>query len=328
MKIKIYKLFCLFVGISVNICAQQKVDTVNIKILIEQNSVLKNNNFNSSIFRIVAFEKFSDDSSRVTFEVISNENWNKKNNAYKGYFSGILVKESKFYFNGDFIYSIINSKNKPVSTIGTYNYDKLNGIVNVRTPEYFISKTIYKNDLKNGMNLLYYGDNKENVNEISFYANDTLEGKKYLFFENGGLMEEVNYVKGKKSGEQIAYFKNGKTKSVTNFNNNVPIGKAKEFYENGTLKATGEYSGNYIVGEVECDTCNNKKFIYKSHLGKTLDVQKLYSLEFKKELGQVMRNWSFKEKNIYPLKKGTWVYYKEDGTINKKVTYDKVGNIL
>jgi len=324
----IYILLSLSLGITTSIISQQKVDTSFIQKIVEANPVLKSNNFNSSSFRITVFDKLSSDTSKMVFEIISNEKWNKINNPYKGYFTGLIINNSKFYFNGDFIYSVMNYKNIPVSTSGTYLFDKLYGFVNVRTPDFFISKTMYKKDLKDGLNLLYFGDKIESVNEISFYVNDTLNGERYLFYNNGILKESSKYVKGQKDGIFLTYYSNGKDKIKLEYKCDIPIGNSKEFFENGGLKSVGQFSGNYIIAEIECDTCNQKKFIFRDKLGKSVDILLKYSVEFRKELGQSMKEWNLKEKIKYPLKKGVWTYYNEDGTINKKVFYDKNGNAL
>jgi antitoxin component YwqK of YwqJK toxin-antitoxin module len=303
------------------------IDTIKIKQIIAKNPILKTFNFNNAVFSINNYFFFNKDSSKISFKINSTDKWNQNNNAFKGFFNGIISNDDKFIFFGDFEFSIKNNNNILVSTIGFYQNDKLEGLIRIRTPDYFISKTVYKNGLKNGISVLYYGDVMETINEISFYQNDTLHDALYSFYKSGILKESSKVVQGKKEGIYKLYYPNGKIKLEAHYSNDICKGYSTEYYNNGKIKYTGNYSGSFIQARLECDTCTNKKFIFEDVNYNKLDIINQYSSDFRKELGAIMKDCDLKKSIKIPLKIGTWLYYDENGNIQKKMQYKENGDV-
>ena len=60
-------------------------------------------------------------------------------------------------------------------------------------------------------------------------------------FGSNDIVEQVNYVDGKKEGIRKLFFPGGKVKSETTFQNNIPKGHAKVYYSNGNLSEEGNW---------------------------------------------------------------------------------------
>lgn len=319
-------LFFLCFSVSVFFSYSQKIDTAYIKTLVGRNIFFKKDSMERYNFKIISSQSSNLDTLYIKFDLLSTSDWNKKGMPVKAYFKGFILQNKQLILHGNFSYSILNRNDVPVSTIGNYVYDKLEGMSSVRTNNYFISKSFYRNGMKNGIDIGYWSTEKEVVNEISYYVNDTLHGSFCQFYQSGALKEKGNYKMGNKHGEFISYYESGKVKQEKIFSNDILKGKSTEYYENGKIKKVGEYSGNYLNIKIECDTCKPQQFVHRDMQGKIVDVYKIYSIEFKKELGGAMRDWHFKENNIFPLKKGIWLYYNEDGSPLRKIRYDPIGN--
>ncbi len=131
-------------------------------------------------------------------------------------------------------------------------------------------ETLRKNPtIKNGVYKRYH--EKKVLAEVAHYKNDTLDGQRILFYENGDTMSiethlmgnfhgpfydfhengtlrlEMNYIDNKIEGKSKAYYDNGQLKEIVTFVANEEVGPFIEYHSNGKLKA----EGNYIDGGLE-----------------------------------------------------------------------------
>ncbi len=74
-------------------------------------------------------------------------------------------------------------------------------------------------------------------------------GGKFPGFEEGGLVEEGDYLDNKKIGIWTKYYSNGNKKHELTFTNNLPNGYAKFYYKDGLLQEEGMWKDNKWVGE-------------------------------------------------------------------------------
>jgi len=106
----------------------------------------------------------------------------------------------------------------------------------VRDPNgYFREEFIVINDsIKDGTYLKFYGNGK--LWDSCFYKNDTLQGVRKLFTDDGNLEIKENYKDGILHGEYYVYYPNGNIKLLQYFNNNVMEDTSYAYFENGKLK--------------------------------------------------------------------------------------------
>lgn len=108
-------------------------------------------------------------------------------------------------------------------------------------------------------------DPQGNVVELANYQNDTLQGLRIIFTENGDTLITENYQNGLFDGEYRAYYdgnvlelegaytanfmegewkryyQSGQLMEVVSFSDNEENGPFVEYYENGNMKAEGYY---------------------------------------------------------------------------------------
>ena len=113
-----------------------------------------------------------------------------------------------------------------------------------------LEKATYSNDTLNGERLLYFENG--NPQYIENYKAGQFEGPYKAYHDNGALKLEGMYVNNAMEGEWKAYYENGQLKEVVQFEANQENGPFIEYYENGKLKAKGSYlEGDHEHGELE-----------------------------------------------------------------------------
>ncbi len=134
---------------------------------------------------------------------------------------------------------------------------------------------IYNNDTVNRMD--------ENSQRIGHWVvfNRT---KKLPDYAPDQVVEEGDYVSGKKEGIWKQYWNNGKVKSEITYKGNLQMGYAKIYYKNGTVSE----EGIWLNGKWE----GNYKYYYEN--------------------GQVSHDWNF----VGGKREGVQKYYFENGQIN------------
>jgi antitoxin component YwqK of YwqJK toxin-antitoxin module len=96
--------------------------------------------------------------------------------------------------------------------------------------EYFRNK---KNAAKEGV-LTKFSAEGSKIEE-AFYKNDTLDGERRLYFENGGIQTIEHYVKGKFEGKLQSFYQNGKIEIEETYINNAIQGELLHYYDTGEI---------------------------------------------------------------------------------------------
>ena len=114
------------------------------------------------------------------------------------------------------------------------------GEFTLSTPEgQLLEKATYVNDTLDGLRILFF-ENGDTAT-VEQYKMGKFEGPYSVFYENGQLELEGNYINNAMSGKWTRYYQSGKLMEEVNFENNEENGPFVEYYENGNLKAEGSY---------------------------------------------------------------------------------------
>lgn len=84
--------------------------------------------------------------------------------------------------------------------------------------------------------------------EVASYRNDTLDGQRTLYYENGQLQYTENYDMGQFHGPYRAYYPSGQLKLEQQYFNNRLEGESRAWYENGQLKEVVQFEQNQENG--------------------------------------------------------------------------------
>lgn len=88
-----------------------------------------------------------------------------------------------------------------------------------------------------------------NIMQTVNYKNNVLTGERKNYYESGPLKSQYSYnTDGKISGHWVSYYKNAKLKEEGAFKNGEQNGLWKEFHKNGKLKGEGNYNNGKKVG--------------------------------------------------------------------------------
>ncbi len=82
------------------------------------------------------------------------------------------------------------------------------------------------------------------VYEQAWYENDTLQGEKITFFENGDTQSIFLFDKGKYEGAFKEFYENGKLMQEGIYENDQMNGSIKTYYKTGALKEIATMSAN------------------------------------------------------------------------------------
>ena len=126
--------------------------------------------------------------------------------------------------------------------------ENFNGVLyqNLGSGCYLIGK--FKNGKPDGLINSFFKSGGKKSETIFSYVENNVHYKVKLFFENGKLQEEGQYINGKEEGEFRLYQKN-KLKGTHNWKNGKLDGVQKVFYENGYLEIEAEYDNGIPSGE-------------------------------------------------------------------------------
>ena len=90
--------------------------------------------------------------------------------------------------------------------------------------------------MKQGKYTTFYPDGS--ISSVSNFINDTLDGQKFWYFENGQIEIEENFTMGLYNGPFVAYFEDGNLLQKGTFENDLPTGSWLTYHKNGQLKET------------------------------------------------------------------------------------------
>lgn len=102
-----------------------------------------------------------------------------------------------------------------------------------------VEEATYENDTLNGLRILYYDNGDTQV--VETYRMGHFEGPFRSFYENGRLNVEGQYEADVMFGPWKAYYPTGELKEVVTFAENEENGPFEEFWKNGNKKAEGTY---------------------------------------------------------------------------------------
>ena len=150
----------------------------------------------------------------------------------------------------------------------------------------------YKNGELDGLNVVYY---KNNIEEIGHWKDGKQNGLFQMYTEDGILIDSGTFKDGERDGVTEQFYNDtGKLRVSANYKNGVLEGEFKAYYPNGNLQ--GEV--NYVNGEMNGD-------FKEYHENKKIRLSGSY-------------------KNS--LQEGEWKSYLEDGTLESIINY-KVGEL-
>lgn len=108
-----------------------------------------------------------------------------------------------------------------------------------------MEESFYINDSLNGERKLYHENGQ--LESITTHANGMFEGKYQKFDEQGKMLNEGQYVNNEMTGIWKKWYDTGELAEEVTFAANLENGPFKEFFKNGKLKT----EGNYVEGDNE-----------------------------------------------------------------------------
>ncbi|MFV0505609.1 MAG: toxin-antitoxin system YwqK family antitoxin [Bacteroidales bacterium] len=176
----------------------------------------------------------------------------------KYYRSGIMSAKLVYSPNSDSTSAeLFDNAARPLAS-GTYL-----GTRKVGQWQYFHNGTLsykqdYRNDSKDGKRYVYFDDGS--VFEISTWSNSVLSGEYKTFFaKNGGMASEALYINGSLNNEAKTYHKNGNIESKGIYKNGKQEGNWEYFNEQGKHIYTLTYTDGIMQANSTYDSIQTKE---------------------------------------------------------------------
>lgn len=141
----------------------------------------------------------------------------------------------------------------------------------------FILLSISSAIAQNGIVRSYYS--KGIIQSEISYIDEILDGTSFRYYQNGNLMEEKNYEKGKQKGWVREYYENGLVKTEYYIDDGIIDGFYKSFYHSGSLKELRNYSFGKLVSRSEF--ANDPGYV--PSINEFKGTKKQYELRMKRE---------------------------------------------
>lgn len=140
--------------------------------------------------------------------------------------------------------------NQEVYTRRKSDYAK-EGLYTKLTPQrQKMEEAFYRNDTLDGRRVLYY--EQGDTQSVEHYRMGAYLGPYRSYYPGGQLQQEGLYDNNEMTGPWKLYYENGQLKEVVNFAENQENGPFIEYHENGQLKAEGQYrNGAFEQGELK-----------------------------------------------------------------------------
>ena len=159
----------------------------------------------------------------------------------------IIAQKDTIWYDANWNITIKNQ----ASYFRTPSIKKGNGYVII---DYFLSgaKQMEAFSLTNdedhfdGIVTWYYENGK--VMQTVNYKNGVLNGERKNYYINGILKDQFSYKDAKITGKWVSYYENTKISETGSYENGDRNGFWKEYYKNGKLKGEGKYANDKKVG--------------------------------------------------------------------------------
>ncbi len=239
-------------------------------------------------------------------------------------------KELSYFYQGTFVEGLGEMKNgTPVGKWEFYNsYGRLTGAGSFAEDgerdgawKWYNEKgrvretASYKNGKLDGKNLVYYEDGSLYVD--ANYVNGELEGEYKYFNEKGAMLQKKYFKNGKLNGKYISYFKVGELlpEYDIDYVDDYPDGKIIEYYADGKVYREIQYENGKAVGVEKRFSPKGDVVAETNYKDDNLDGAYV----------AYHTNGKIKEKGTYLDDKpnGTWFTYYDDETIQNEYTYVK-----
>lgn len=192
----------------------------------------------------------------------------------------------------------------------------------------FILLSISSAIAQNGIVRSYYS--KGIIQSEISYIDEILDGTSFRYYQNGNLMEEKNYEKGKQKGWVREYYENGLVKTEYYIDDGIIDGIYKSFYHSGSLKELRNYSFGKLVSRSEF--ANDPGYV--PSINEFKGTKKQYELRMKRE--QFLCDIDICAEPIGGLEavQAALVYpeharlYGLEGSVLLTATVDREGNVL
>lgn len=133
--------------------------------------------------------------------------------------------------------------NEKISSIGKFKNNLLDSTwLFFNEKGELIQEINYLNGKKNGYFIKYYEGKEKAIKEKYLYINDKIEGKSYIFYENGNIKRIENYKNGKIDGYCIDFNKENIPEKIENYKN----GKLIEEKNVNRYNEKGQKNGLWI----------------------------------------------------------------------------------
>ena len=190
------------------------------------------------------------------FQVFKGDTINRKDN--KGLKQGTWRK----YYRTDTLCSeTIFKDDKPVGITRTwYESGKLKGEVRNEGKDklsagvtYFengkkMAEGYFRNQLKDSI-WIYFQETGDTISSIEQYKNGIPHGSWKVFYKNGVLAHELNYVNGEKHGQVKEFNEEGKVIFEIQYKNGKENGLSVLYYPDGKLREKGNYKNGERDGK-------------------------------------------------------------------------------
>jgi antitoxin component YwqK of YwqJK toxin-antitoxin module len=119
----------------------------------------------------------------------------------------------------------------------------------------------HKNDMRNGLCIDFY-DN-QNIQNVSFYINDTINGESIVYRQDGGIYQIYSFKMGKQHGLCKFFDFDGKLISSQEYWFGLKQGILQTFYKSGRISSETMYVSGYENGTRKIFSDDEKHEIIK-----------------------------------------------------------------
>jgi hypothetical protein len=199
---------------------------------------------------------------------------------------------------------------------------------------FYVVKRIYlknlqikfdEKNIRNGIAKVYYEDSLKVKSTITM-VDGVRHGEYKVFYKDGTICIQANYINGKYHGTLVEYYSNGSTAFITDFDNGIQKGNTNFFHENGkiyrefVLDNNNQYHGlkEYdISGKLKFQWIQNRLTFYNKKGDKSSEIAIEINADYKFDTFD--SDWASFLNHCTPT--GPWYDYREDGSIESEFIF-------